>query len=326
VRTEPYDMQLFVVEPLIREVFQRVGCFNFCQKMQRGHPEVAREFSLNFDGTKTKVGTLELEVSEETIETTTEIPNTGERWFKSMNLNATFSKEFLKPECQGDNLSKGVPRSHMVEGFDKMLRVIQRYFTCEGRFNMIYQYHIRLLLHFTGKDLMNLPFYLFRSIGKMADRVQAKSKAVDTSVFHSGLIKMLVMEELKKKNIDWEKFIASAHLQLNVSPTPQSKVQSPLQADNIVHTETSKKRKRKDIAKNDEAPNEQEGEGGFYHSPQREVSPQPAPELAEIPSARATGTKGRRLLFPSPSVAVETKVRRPFTRSSTKKESIEKET
>jgi hypothetical protein len=202
MRTEPYEMQFFAVEPLIREVFQRVGCFNFFQKMQRGHPKVAREFSLNFDGTKTKVGTLELEVSEETIAVATEIPSTRlERWFKSMNLNATFSKEFLKPEFQGDNLSKGVPRSHMVEGFDKMIRLIQRYFTCEGRFNMIYQYHIRLFLHFTGKDLMNLPFYLFRSIGEMADRVQAKSKAMDTSVFHSGLIKMLVMEELKKKNI-----------------------------------------------------------------------------------------------------------------------------
>jgi hypothetical protein len=54
VRTEPSDMHLFDVEPLIREVFQRVGCLNFCQNMQRGHPEVAREFSLNFDGTKTK--------------------------------------------------------------------------------------------------------------------------------------------------------------------------------------------------------------------------------------------------------------------------------
>jgi hypothetical protein len=129
--------KLFLVEPLIREVFQRVGCFNFCQKMQRGHPEVAREFSLNFDGTKTKVGTLELEVSEVNIAATTEIPNTGEIWFKSMNLNATFSKEFIKPECQGYNLSKGVPRSHMIEGFDKILRVIQIYFTYEGRFNMI---------------------------------------------------------------------------------------------------------------------------------------------------------------------------------------------
>jgi hypothetical protein len=65
--------------------------------MQRGHLEVAREFDLNFDGTKTKVGTLELNASEETIETTTEIPNTGERWFKTMNLNVSFFKEFLKP-------------------------------------------------------------------------------------------------------------------------------------------------------------------------------------------------------------------------------------
>jgi hypothetical protein len=124
----------------------------------------------------------------------------------------------------------------MIEGFDKMLRLIQRYFTCEGRLNMIYQYHIRLFLHFTGKELMNIPFYLFRSIGKMANRVQAKSKAVDTSVFYSGMIKMIMMEELNNKNIDWEQFIASAHFQLNVASTPQSKVQSPLQADNIVHT------------------------------------------------------------------------------------------
>jgi hypothetical protein len=159
---------------------------------------------LNFDGTKTKVGTLELEVSKPTIEKTTEIPKTSERWFKSMNLNAPFSKEFLKPECHGDNLSKGVPRSHMVEGFDNILRVIHIYFTFEGMFNMIYQYHIRILLQFIEKYLMNLPFYLFRSIGKMDDRVHAKSKAVDTSVFHSGLIRMLVMEELKKRNISWE--------------------------------------------------------------------------------------------------------------------------
>jgi hypothetical protein len=62
---------------------------------------------------------------------------------------------------------------------------------------------------------------------------------------------MLVMEELKKNNIDWDHFIVFAHLQLDVAPTPQSKVQSPLQDDSTVHTETSKKRKRKNIAKND---------------------------------------------------------------------------
>jgi hypothetical protein len=83
-----------------------------------------------------------------------------------MTLNASFSKEFLKPEHQGDNLSKGVPRSHLVEGFDKILNVIQRYFTCKGRFNMICQYHIRILLHFIGKDLMNIPLYFLGVWGK----------------------------------------------------------------------------------------------------------------------------------------------------------------
>jgi hypothetical protein len=204
VRTEPFDMHLFYVDPMIREVFQRVGFLYFHQNMQRAHPEVARKFALKFDGTNTKVRTLELEVYEATIVAATEIPNTGERWFKYITLNAAFSKDFLKLDYQRDNLSKRVPRSHLVEGFDKMMKIIQRYFTCEGKLNMIYQYHIRLLLHFIGKDLMNILFYLFRSMGKMADRVQAKSKAVDTSVFHYGLIRMLVMEELKKINLSWE--------------------------------------------------------------------------------------------------------------------------
>ena len=66
------------------------------------------------------------------------------------------------------------------------------------------------------------------------------------------------MEELKKRNIAWEKFIASTHFQLNVVPTPQSKVQSRLQDDSIVHIEISKKRKRKGIVKYDEATKEQE--------------------------------------------------------------------
>jgi hypothetical protein len=175
-----------------REVFQRVGCLSFCQNMQRGHPEVTRLFALHFDGRKTKVGDLEFEVTEASISTATTIPITGEKWFKAMALNAVYAKYFLKPEHQAGYLSKGVPRNQLIEQFDKILRIIQRYFTCEGRFNTLYQYHIRLMLHFTGKIEMNIPYYLLRSIGKMSDRIQSKSKDVDTSIFHSGLIRMLV--------------------------------------------------------------------------------------------------------------------------------------
>ena len=66
---------------------------------------------------------------------------------------------------------------------------------------------------------MKIPYYLM-SIGKMLDRVQSKSKAVDTSIFHSGLIRMLVSEDLGKKDISWEHFIISSHMQLDITTTP----------------------------------------------------------------------------------------------------------
>jgi hypothetical protein len=52
--------------------------------------EVEKQFSLNFEGTKTKVGSLEIQVSEQTIASTTGIPMQGERWFKGTPLDASY--------------------------------------------------------------------------------------------------------------------------------------------------------------------------------------------------------------------------------------------
>jgi hypothetical protein len=236
-------MKLINSKPFIKEAFQRVGCLKFCEKMQRGHPEVAKNFVLNFSGTNTKVGVMDFEIPEKSMSVATKIPDYGEKLVKAMSLNLSFSKEFLKPEYQGDNLLKGLPRIHMLEYFDKMLRVFQRYFMCEGRFNMVYQYHIVFLLHFTGKEFTNLPFYLSRSFGKMSDRVKPKSKQVDTNVFHSGLIKMIVLEELKKTNTDWDVFLVASSFQPNISHTPQSKRKTPTLVEKTVHSNSIKKRK-----------------------------------------------------------------------------------
>jgi hypothetical protein len=160
-----------------------------------------------------------------------------------MALNAAYAKYFLKPQHQAGNLSKGVPRNYLIEKFDKILGIIQRYFTCEGRFNTLYEYHIRILLHFTGKIEMNIPYYFLRSIGKMSDRIQSKSKDVDTSIFHSRLIRMLVSKELGKKDISWEHFFISSHFKLAIAATPQSHKESPLPYTNVAKVGTSKNRK-----------------------------------------------------------------------------------
>jgi hypothetical protein len=104
-------------------------------------------------------------------------------------------------------------------------------------------------------------------------------------------------------------------------------MQSPFPASSVAQAETSKKRKSKPTSQDKETPKEvEEEEREVHHSPQREFSSHPAPELEEVPSlAKTTTKKGRKLYFPSPTAAAETRVRRPFTRSSTHKENVETE-
>ena len=122
-------------------------------------------------------------------------------------------------------MTLGIPKTCLKDNYSKMNMVIQKYFTCEGIFHMIYQYYFRLLLHFIGKHLLDLPFLLFRSLGKMADKIQAKPESSDTSIFHHGLIKLLVMEELKKLNKDWATFLFLSGYDVDVL-TPRRKPKS----------------------------------------------------------------------------------------------------
>jgi len=116
------------------------------------------------------VGDLKFEVTEASISATAWIPMSGKNWFKAMVLSSPFVKDIFKPEYRANELSKSMQRNQLIEQFDRVLKIIQRYFTCEGRFNTLYHYHIKLLLHFTGKIEMNIPYYLLRSIGKMSNR------------------------------------------------------------------------------------------------------------------------------------------------------------
>jgi hypothetical protein len=64
VIVKPQGLQLLDSNPSFKESVQIVGCLTFFEKLQRGHMEVAKKFSLNFDGVKTKVGSLEIQVIE----------------------------------------------------------------------------------------------------------------------------------------------------------------------------------------------------------------------------------------------------------------------
>jgi len=96
VRFKPQGLQLLDSNPIFRETFQAVGCLTFCEKLQGGHMEVAKQFSLNFKGAKTKVGSLEIQVIEQIISSTIRIAMQGERWFKGTPMDSSHCNDYFK--------------------------------------------------------------------------------------------------------------------------------------------------------------------------------------------------------------------------------------
>jgi hypothetical protein len=92
-------------------------------------------------------------------------------------------------------------------------------------------YHFRLLLHFTGKKPLNMPFYLLKSLAKMSSKVQAKPKEANNSIFHHGLIKLIVLEELSRRNKTWDFLLFWGEFGQEVQPkkggTPSQELTSP---------------------------------------------------------------------------------------------------
>jgi hypothetical protein len=119
-----------------------------------------------------------------------------------MQLYLSHYHDFLKAEFRNSKF--------LLEIHSDLLMLIQRFFTCQGIFNKVCQYHIKIIMHFISKNPLNLPYYIFRSLGKMDDIVKLRKEQGDAILFHFSLIKLLVLEELRKRNQDWESFLNSS--------------------------------------------------------------------------------------------------------------------
>jgi hypothetical protein len=180
----------------IFQMFKDGGYYRFCEKLQRFHQGVAEALALTFDGAKAKVGTIEVQVDEAIVAAATEMPRTGERWFKSTTTKDIEFRSYLKLEHKCITLKKDIPRSYLEEKWQHLLKAIQVYITCEGRYSRVMFYHFKLLNHFTGRCPLNLPFYLHKSLTKMTHQVQAIPSKVQGRLSHHSLIKLIMFQEL----------------------------------------------------------------------------------------------------------------------------------
>ena len=135
------------------------------------------------------------------------LPRTGERWFKGSRIDKKKFKQFLLPLSKEDaHLKFSFPVKYLRNQWRAPFEVISRYISCDGRYSNVQLYHLRILMALKGLKL-NLPYFLLHSLHKMAIMVQCTIGNQDHSIFHHGLIKMLVQYQLVIVGKTWDEFL-----------------------------------------------------------------------------------------------------------------------
>ena len=112
----------------------------------------------------------------------------------------------LKNPFQDVSFRAGVSWKYFEKEWRPVLDVIHRYVTCEGHLSSAYVYHLRLMTVFLGLPV-NLPYYLVQSMTKMSSAIKKGPKNIGRSLFHHGLVRMLVERDLSKRNQTWDDFL-----------------------------------------------------------------------------------------------------------------------
>ena len=75
VHCEPEGAKLLEAFPEYKSMFRKAGWFQFCAKLQDYNYEVARAFAKCLDGYEAQLGDMVIQVSEESIATSTGLPS-----------------------------------------------------------------------------------------------------------------------------------------------------------------------------------------------------------------------------------------------------------
>ena len=203
VRAEPNGSQALLTFDGAYVDLEEFGWLSFIRKFDGFNIVVARQFALSFDGGRAKVGDLQLEITEQSISLATGLPVKGEKWSKNYRVkDVPWTLLFWSRTVNSCN--RGLPAKMLKPRWYDLLMILKQFITCEGRYGFVFLFHLRLLMVFMGFEL-NMPHYLHRSLFKMAKKY--KRNQAHTSLFHVGLIKMLVVSELGLRRDSWQNFL-----------------------------------------------------------------------------------------------------------------------
>jgi hypothetical protein len=98
-------------------------------------------------------------------------------------------ESFIDPGEELDKKGKGLNPNALSEPWRELAGVIQRYITCDGRYDVVRPCHLKLLAALKQRLVINLPFFLNAMLHEVVARTQ-KAKDPVTIISHHGLVKL----------------------------------------------------------------------------------------------------------------------------------------
>jgi hypothetical protein len=147
IMIEPNGSQTLLLCDDAREDLKGQGWLGFLKKFEGFNLQTAQEFALSFDGCRAKVGDIQIEVTEDFLGQATGLPLSGQKWFKNAKVEEVLWSLFFtsgKIIC----CDKGMPVSLLKTHWHGLLAILRQFVTCEGRFGLVFLYHICLLMNF----------------------------------------------------------------------------------------------------------------------------------------------------------------------------------
>ena len=146
------------------------------------------------------------------------VRNEGELWFKKVPF--TFNAQrYLLPGIIPD-WSKAVLIHNFRAEWVEPIKFLQSYITCEVMYAFVIKYHFRFLQHLAGESRMNLAFFLLKCLQKMSSRIKEHHDHTAQSIFHHGLIKLIISTILQREGKTWDYFLFWSGFQNNQEGQP----------------------------------------------------------------------------------------------------------
>ena len=213
-RHEPLNTQELRQNSEVFAIFQAAGWIEFFERLDGFNREAALQFALHLQDTHSEVWGLRIEFSEAIISEVTALPRVGKPWFERRVPTMVAREEFLREGEHVQSSKRGIALQSLPRPWDQVAVFLKKYITCEGRYQIVYNTELPLLSHLRHGILLNIPYYLFHSLRRMAVFVQT-AKHPHVSLTHHGLIKLIIVRTLAQHNITWDQFLAQ-----NQEPAP----------------------------------------------------------------------------------------------------------